>query len=519
MPPARPVDRVRLQALRYAVNEEAAAYVAIMRLFTQGLSGLMSDLSADEVRDRLVAHGLDLDLDTVDERLGYLVEHGNLARSPRETEARTIRDYLRNRSRYQVTQRGDLVHRQVEELLGHTESVREVSSEMLGGILEGLVRLSELAPTDLDRVDPDDLAGRIATVFAQFGELVASTREFYTYLTHVLTRFDLDRGELQAFKAALLEYLQRFVAEVDRHMPQLADVLRRVGPQVPALCARAGSGARLVDVDGRAARRARGLDPGDWEGLTAWFTGRQGRESDATGVRHLATDAMRALLHNLRRIAASSENEQSRYGDLLRVARWFDTADDDTAHALAAAVFALYPCRHLGFATPSDPAVPATTSWWDAPPADVPVMLRTQGDRKVAGRSGARVDHSATKAVRLAERAREEDRARACVEELGDLAGPGGARDLEQVRMSDDARRLLLDLYSRGLASGPTSEQNPTMLGRGTGHAAGLSLRITATPGRHCRIASPAGELTAHDRTLRLLRTAATRDERREGIS
>lgn len=190
---ATPVDRHRLEALRYAVNEEAVQYIAIMRAFTLGLTGLLSDQSASEIQQTLADGGIDLDVDTVDTRLSYLVEHGNLARSPRETEARTLADYLRNRARYQLTQRGELVHRQVEELLGHTDEAREVSSQMLGAILAGLVALRRLDARDLAEVDPDALARDITTIFAQFNELVRSTREFYTYLTQVLSRFDRSR--------------------------------------------------------------------------------------------------------------------------------------------------------------------------------------------------------------------------------------------------------------------------------------------------------------------------------------
>ncbi|AXH96040.1 DUF2397 family protein [Ornithinimicrobium avium] len=344
-----PVDRHRLEALRYAVNDEAVQYVAIMRIFTGGLSGLMSDQGAAEVQASLAEQGIELDLDTVDDRLSYLVEHGNLARSPREAEARTLADYLRNRARYQLTQRGELVHRQVEELLGHTESAREVSSQLLGGILAGLTALVELDPRQLGQVDPDALARDITTIFAQFDELVRSTREFYTYLTQVLSRFDLDRAEFQLFKTALIDYLQRFVDEVSRHMPQLAEVVRRIQPAVPALVARAGAGERLLDLHGRAARRSAGLQVEDWHSLRAWFAGDGTRASDADGVRHLATAAMRSLLTNLRRIASSADREHGRYADLVRLASWFDTADDDTAHALWAGVFGLYGARHLGF--------------------------------------------------------------------------------------------------------------------------------------------------------------------------
>jgi len=245
---APPVDRVRLEALRYAVNEESAQYIAVMRTFTGGLSGLLSDRSATEVATALAEEGIELDTDTTDARLSYLVEHGNLARSPRETEARSLRDYLLNRARYQLTQRGELVHRQIEDLLGYSESAREVSSEMLGGIQAGLAALDGYDDAALAAADPDVLAREIGTLFAQFERLVQSTREFYTYLTQVLSRFDLDRGEFQAFKSALLDYLQRFVDEISRYMPQIADILGGLAPRVPFLCERANAGQRLLEA-------------------------------------------------------------------------------------------------------------------------------------------------------------------------------------------------------------------------------------------------------------------------------
>ena len=51
----QPAERLTLGALRYAVNDEAGTYLAIMRLFTAGISGFLSDQSADEITDRLRA--------------------------------------------------------------------------------------------------------------------------------------------------------------------------------------------------------------------------------------------------------------------------------------------------------------------------------------------------------------------------------------------------------------------------------------------------------------------------------
>ena len=257
-----PRERQTLGALRYAVNDEAASYLAIMRLFTTG----MSRFPLRPVRGRgggaARGAGARPRPDTVDARLSYLVEHGNLARSPRETEARSVREYLSNRARYQLTQRGELVQRHVEELLGHTDTAREVSSEMLPGILAGLVELSRSVRAGLAEADPREVAVRIGTLFAQFELLVSSTRHFYTYLSQVLVRYDLDRDEFQMFKTALLDYLQRFVDEIARHMPQLAEVLRTLAPDVPALCARANVGQRLLGVDGEPRPSRAGAGPG-----------------------------------------------------------------------------------------------------------------------------------------------------------------------------------------------------------------------------------------------------------------
>ncbi|MDN5916645.1 MAG: TIGR02677 family protein [Pseudonocardia sp.] len=489
-------ERVRLEALRYAARDEAPTYIAIMRTFTGEIAGLLSDQSAAEVAGRLGEQGFEIDTDTVDDRLSYLVEHGNLARSPREAEARSLREYLQNRARYQLTQRGEMVHRFVEELLGHTESAREVSTEMLGGILDGLLELGRLDDAAVASADPDELARAIGTVFAQFERLVSSTRDFYTYLSQVLVRYDLDRSEFQAFKTVLLDYLQRFVDEIGRHTPRLAEALSVVEPRVPALCARANSGARLLGVDGETARRAQGLDPGDWVGLHAWFVGGAGRDSDAAGVRRLATDAMRALLVNLRRIA-TGRREQSRYADLLTLAGWFAAADDDTAHALWASAFGLYSCRHLAFVADDDAEpVPPTASWWRTPSADVPVALRRHGARTIRGRAGRREDYAGAKAARVAERERAERRRAAA---LNEIAGNTGR--LGTVRLSDDARGVLLELYARALVGRgrPLGPDDTAAVDVAEG---GWRLAVRRTPGAGTTISSPAGRLELSDLTL-----------------
>ena len=506
-PTLEPHERQTLGALRYAVNDDAVVYLAIMRLFTSGMSGFLSDQSADDVTALMAERGFELERDWVDLRLSYLVDHGNLARSPRETEARTVQEYLTNRARYQLTPRGELVHRQIEELLNHSEDAREVSSEMLPPILSGLRELSRSIERGLDDADPRELAAQITTLFAQFEVLVSSTRQFYSYLNQVLTRFDLARDEFVLFKSALVGYLQMFVDEIARHMPQVSDQVVALAPHVNALCARAGADHRLVGLDGERARRASGLQADDWGSLHAWFVGSSGRRSDAANVRLLATEAMRSLLTNLRRISAGADRQQSRYSDLVLLARWFGEADDLTAHRIWEAEFGLYPARHLGFrADPEGDPVPATRSWWNSAVAEVPLSLRTHGERHSGGRTGARVDYSAAKAARLAERSAQQQSHEAALRHLADHAG-----DLNDVRLDDEARIAFLELFGQAMASQgrPLGKDESAESSTRVGDLL-LGLQVAQAPGHDVTLRSPSGVLTLTGITAHLSVVDAT---------
>ncbi len=484
------MDRHRLQAYRYAVVEEAASYVAVMRVFTDGVAGLLSDLSAAEIASVLEERGTHLDLDTVEARLSYLVEHGNLARSPREAEARSIREYLTARARYQLAPRGELVHRQVEELLGSAGRAREVSTEVLPVLLDGLEQLA----------DPDRAtAGAVTALFAVFERLVVSTRDFYTHLGEVLARADTDRDSLAAYREVLLDYLQRFVEEVRRYEPLVIEALDRV--DVEAVLARTHDGPRLTDVDGTEARRSRGLQAEDWDSLHSWFRGAAGRRSDAEEIRALATRAMGTLLSGLRR-AVAGDGERSRRADLLRLAGLFDGADDDTAHRIWARAFGLYPARHLS-AQPEVEDVPATTSWWDAPAADVPLTLREYGDRTARGRSGRREDFAAARHELLKKRQLLEETKEAALDELRQLRG----RPLADARVSDAARGALLDLYAQALSSagGPLEHGD----GQARAHVGDLALVVRRKAGVTTTVRSPSGTLEMIDLELALEQVAA----------
>jgi uncharacterized protein (TIGR02677 family) len=230
--------------------------------------------------------------------------------------------------------------------------------------------------------------------------------------------------------------------------------------------------------------------------MHTWFVGGPGRRSDADNVRRLATDAMRSLLTNLRRIAAGADRQQSRYGDLVRLASWFDSSDDARAHQLWAAVFGLYSARHLAFtADPEGDPISSTQSWWRAPVAEVPVGLRMQGTRAASGKVGPRVDYSTAKRTRIAERQEQQLQRAEAIRELASHAGP-----LHEVQLSDGARAVYLELHSQALSSHGrplTEEAVASAQTRAAGAVVGVDLR--ACTGAIVRLECPAGALTLHN--------------------
>lgn len=450
----RPADRDRLRLYRYLSVPETADYLAIMSHFT---SALLAEWSAQDLCDLR----LDLPPDVVEARLRFLADNGNVLRSPREVRVTSIAEYQRQPARYTVSTLGARVHREVEALLAAAGGGREVPRELLALVAEGLTALAEGPGNDPSAADARSVAERVSTVFLQFAEFAASVTDFYTYVGTVLSRTDLDGDEWVGFKHLLLDYLETIVEGVARHTPAIRSALVRLEPVLPALLARLDDEAspfevlRAASPGGESVERARGRSLADWEQLRSWFGagtgfGEHGVSSGARELREAAGRAVGALLANLKRINAAATRETSLRRHLLKLAGWFDAAAPDEAHVLYTSAFALYSARHLS--VPLEPSVaeslPATTSWWSAPPAPVPVSLRERGDRSPRGRVSPAADHSRQRERLVAGRQAEAlRRADACTELLA------AGRQLDRVRLSVPAMQVLLELIAAATAT------------------------------------------------------------------
>ena len=433
-------DSSRHGLFRYLTAEDSADYLAIMDLFS---ATLLVDLSAAEVTVQLAERARAIDRDTVEARCRQLVVWGNLVPAVRDARVGTVAEYIRSRSRYQVSKLGGRLHREAVAILHASDGAREVARELLGQIVQSLERILQML--DRPEVDAEALAGEVTTVFGNQRVFTDSVRDFYAYLAGILSRYDLGGEEYAQFKELLLVYIDLITADVNRHAPAVAHrvnlVLKQIDPLLDVLARLPG----LTLPDGTPVERAQGRTNQDWEELALWYDALRG--SGPEQLRSAAGQALGQLITNAKRLLDSSGTGFSRRADFLRLARWFSVADDDGAHRLYAAAFGAYPARHLLFGPDEpDPRIGPMTSWWDSDPVSVPVSLRERGDRAMRGRSSRVPDPTADRLRLIAEAQREAEQRQTAAAELA-VTG-----SLHRATISPAARNLLLDLIAELLA-------------------------------------------------------------------
>ncbi|GAA3870799.1 hypothetical protein GCM10022243_40180 [Saccharothrix violaceirubra] len=489
------MEPARLKLYAYLdAREHQRTYLAIMRLFT---STLLADLSAGEVAGALAGverrGGVEPGesrIENVINRLRQLVDWGNLVQGRREVVASSIAEFQHGSVRYQVHKLAVRVQRDVDELLRVPEGAREVSRELLPAVERGLGVLGEslsAALVDGSRRPRELVAEQVTTLFLQHAELAATVRDFYAYLGQVVTRHHLAPDEISGFRDLLVEYIGMVVEDVLRHTPAIARALAGLAAARSELLRVLGT----AGLDGRV-ERARGRSAADWRELTDWFVDRPGRPSQVTALREATARAIGSLLAGVKRATSGGALLPGRRAELLKLARWFDEATPDGAHALYAAAFGLYPARHLSPA-PEHDSDNERTRWSDGPVQEVSVSVRGRGDRGARGRPARILDDPMTEQSLLAQ-AREADGRRAA--SVAELRSAALARDT----LSPGALGVLCELLTLAMAQRDSD--------RDAGHAVdpvrGLRVTVAHSPGVHTKVRSAGGTLTLHDSTVTL---------------
>lgn len=475
---ARPLDadeRTQLQVLKAATEASAALYGAILAVLVAAKERYQVQVRTEEVARDLAAHGVDTT--TLTSALEQLKDWGAITWTQDTSRVARLEDFHRRRELWQLTAAGHAAHESVLRVLGAAEQSGSLQRALFRDIRENLDALAGA----VDAGDATATYLRLRDLDGALRDLAANARDFHSTMAELRREHELEPERFLAYKHLLIDYLQQFLDDLFRYRVQIAGQVAAVEERgldrVVELAAAGDDSAGLfADHDLTARWRDR------WIGLAAWFRPGQG----SVGAEELAaatTTAIRDLMAFLRKLTESATRPITRASELRHLARWFARSEPIDAHRLFDAAFGLAPPHHLGQEEDDPERTAASTSWWDAPPVEVPVTLREYGRRAPAPPPAVAVDYREAKA-RLA--AEHNDRRAARVEAAARLT----ARPIEGRRLTQGEFGLLLELLDRALHQRPLDGEFKVEV-----IAEGVRL-IVATADGAVRVSTAAGTLS-----------------------
>lgn len=508
-PAPSPPERLGAHAvLRYAIDDELDVYRRVMRVMWLEHQAFGLRLRPEQVSDRLRERfGREVDRDWLEQRLSALVGWGALERDHDAGLASSAADWRRNRYVYDITAAGQLT----EELLARLDALGEehgrLEGDRLPAILDALRRL--VAALDAEG-SPDGTALRtlLEQVFGQVEQLHEAALSFMRSLGALIRRAEqVDEGEFEATKGALLEHLQGFRQDRRRWSADVLDGIDAVE--------RAGA-ARLVEaivdaeefvampggatVEAQHARRTAELTE-RWRGVRAWFVGDGAGGSAWKVLDDHVLDAIRAVLGIAERLIERRSQRVDRVHVLLALAGRAAAAPPGEAVAWVRAALAIRSPRHVAVPErdPDQVVDRGRTPWRDAPPAPVVAYLRRPGATAPGRGRGARLlDLEAGRRRVLESRARERV-------ELEDLlrrfAGRGTVRLSALAEVDEREFAHLLRWIGRAYESSAAADGTRNALSI-DGRAA-IVLRAPPDPAAHrATLRAPHGRLDLPDYAL-----------------
>ncbi len=453
------------------------------------LTGVRHDELLALVAERLPEHSAPELLDdlNLDARLDSLVGWGTV--ESWQDRAETEADFLRNRSRYQLTEVGAFLHRMAQDLEADIGAGSTAALMAPGSLLD---RLDAMLAA-LDRGDTVGASTEYAQVETTLAAMSTSAATWQSKLAAALGG-PPEEARIVRLLETILAYVEAWGSGVDAYTGGIAAAVGQLDT-LPADVWRAMALARVqttapdeaVDAATAGMQQAVGV-------LRQWFCG---PVPQTQRLRRQMRDAIAPVLRSHRTLLAVG-GTVSRKADLVRLAHAVEDAPDAGQAALIwASATSLYAARHLRVPAP-EPDRPAQTSVWDAPPAEVSRRLRLQGQRSLTGRAARMPDTSDARAEArrraVAERA---DLARA----EATLAERSGTPLSAWEPLDDTQAELFLALLA-------DARDNPAEDGSLTGMSADgrWRLRLVPTdPPRAATLRLPQGRLVLADARVEII--------------
>ncbi len=449
--------------------------------------------------------------------LEQLVVWGNLRADVDTSRVTTVEDFHRKRCLYQLTTAGQAAEQAIafyEEAIGRRGQLQSVA---LADIVERLHSLKIMA----SQPDPDLAKTHLLllSLAERFSSLADNAQAFMSALRRAIDFSDGDVDGFLAYKERLIDYINKFIADLANSGGQIALLLGGLEAagheRLLELAARREAADAFPEGADAAASRERAekvaLDAwrNRWRGLHDWFASRDaGHPSQARLLRQAAVTAIKQLIDAVGLLNERRSGRSDRSTDFRVLARWFAEApDDEAAHRLWRAAFGLCPARHLSVTTETADAwhdLPYGTAWQDAPPICISPQLRKTGTYERRGRPNQVRDRSAERELLRRQAEREAAETAAARRRLG-TAGPTLLSELDVL----DARafRLFLALLGDALAvRRPGDTEVKTVTSDGT-----LEVRLSLVPdGGTATIRTADGLLTGPEHVIEITDVTAS---------
>ena len=472
------------QPFTHLAVPNADLYRSLLRTFARAKERFIVHLRPEDV-----AADLRIDADEqLTQALEQLVTWGNLRADVDTSRVTSVEDFHRKRSLYQLSAAGQAAEQAIafyEEAIGRRGQLQSVA---LADIADRLRSLQVLA-ADHDP-DPAKVHLLLLSVAERFSSLADNAQAFMSALRRAIDFSDGDVDGFLAYKERLIDYINRFIADLANSGAQIAVLLGELEDtgheRLLELAARREAadavpeGADAAGSLARAEKQALDAWRNRWRGLEGWFTSRDaGHPSQARMLRQAAVTAIKQLIDAVGLLNERRSGRSDRSADFRVLARWFAEApDDEAAHRLWRAAFGLSPARHLSVTSETAGTwrdlLPGT-AWRDAPPIRISPQLRKTGTYERRGQPNQVRDRSADKEFLRRQAEREAAETAAARRRLG-TARPTLLSDLDV--LDPRAFRLFLTLLGDALAARRPGDSEVTTLTRD----GGLEVRLSLVP-------------------------------------
>ncbi|WP_306394347.1 TIGR02677 family protein [Telluria beijingensis] len=496
--PAHPATSL----FRHVATDKAAHYRAIMETFAAAKRQFRLQLRPDEVQIEARWPGATPSLDDIQMALTQLADWGNLEVQPDTARVSSIEDFYRARYLYRLSLGGEAVEAALltfAQTLARQSELQTVALEDILTDLNALIALAAAPAPDAAKVHT--VLRDLVRVFERLAD------EAQAFMAGVARAIELQQAEVQAviaFKQRLIDYLQRFVGDLVARSGIIAARIVELDAVIESLLMLAAGRERRDSAPGAneaAALEARLVTWRErWRGLSRWFISEGHIPAQSELLRARVRSAIPQLLAAVAALNERRSGRSDRSADFRIMARWFaDARDDDEAHRLWRAGFALNPARHFSLqseAVARHEQLPASTPWADAPAVPIHPRLREQGEVTPRGAPPHVRDRDAERAMlaaHIAEERAQIDAARAT------LANGRPTRLSELEKLDAHAFRLFLALLGEALVAQRDPDQAVEC------HSADGLLRIRLEPladGSRASIRTALGVFSGRDHLL-----------------